>query len=145
VAKFHGDLSRDGGGKLAKEKTSRASYKSSRTTVTGGLITIRVFVYGTKTHRKHQTLQPIEHMHDELLNLSFKTFIAVHKVGREFQVRGPAAVNHLSVWSLETQLLVPVDHEATPSTDLTEFTCVYIAKNSLGQRTGPRATPYSHS
>ena len=34
VAKFHGDRSRDGGGKLAKEKkekkTSRAFYKSSR-------------------------------------------------------------------------------------------------------------------
>jgi len=43
VAKFHGDRSRDGGGKLAKEKkekkTSREFYKSSRTTVTGGLIT----------------------------------------------------------------------------------------------------------
>jgi len=42
VAKFHGDRSRDGGGKLAKEKkekkTSRAFYKSSRTTVTGGLM-----------------------------------------------------------------------------------------------------------
>ena len=45
VAKFHGDWSRDGGGKLKKEKkekTSRAFYKSSRTTVTGGLKTYQL-------------------------------------------------------------------------------------------------------
>ena len=41
MAKFHGDRSTDGGGNLAKEKkTSRAKYKTSRTTVTGGLIII---------------------------------------------------------------------------------------------------------
>ena len=41
VAKFHGDRPRDLGERVAKEKekrTSRAFYKSSRTTVTGGLI-----------------------------------------------------------------------------------------------------------
>ena len=56
AAKFQGDRSRELGERVAKKrKTSRAFYKSSRTTVTGGLITKAMRGYEIDCDRPDRT------------------------------------------------------------------------------------------